>query len=59
MSQSYTPRATAFALAAVITLSLMASLDTLAVTEHAGAQLAASCATATTVTAVAQPGRNG
>jgi hypothetical protein len=59
MSQSYTPRATAFALAAAITLSLMASLDALAVSEHAGAQLAASCAAATTFTAQSQPGRNG
>jgi hypothetical protein len=50
-----TPRAAALALAAIVTLSLLTGIDSLAVTENAAAQLAAarsaSLQVATTTTA--------
>jgi hypothetical protein len=44
MSKPFAPRATALVLAIIVTASLLASLDSLAVSEHSGAQYAAACA---------------
>jgi hypothetical protein len=51
MSKPFAPRATALVLAVMVTASLLASLDALAVSEHSGAQYAAACATHQTVAA--------
>jgi hypothetical protein len=51
MSKPFAPRATALVLAVIVTSSLLASLDSLAVIEHSGAQYAAACAQQQTVAA--------
>ncbi len=45
MTDRFTPRALSFALAAIVTWSTFAGIDTLAYTEHAASDLMAQAAT--------------
>jgi hypothetical protein len=59
MSKTFAPRAVAFALAAVVTFSLLTGIDALALRESSDSQLATAGAAALQVSAVAsakQPG---
>jgi hypothetical protein len=53
MSKTFAPRAFAFAMAAMVTFSLLAGIDSLAVRESSDPRLAAANAAAPQVSAVA------
>jgi hypothetical protein len=59
MSKTFAPRAFAFALATVVTLSLLAGIDSLAVRECSDSRLAAANAAAPQVSAVSSAKQQG
>jgi hypothetical protein len=59
MSKSFAPRAFAFAMAAVVTFSLMAGIDSLAARESSDSRLAAADAVAPQVSAVVSAKQHG
>jgi hypothetical protein len=59
MSKTFAPRAFSFAMAAVVTFSLLAGIDSLAVRESSDSRLAAANAAALQVSAVSLAKQQG